>query len=667
MTSTSSQLQALQDLADTPTSEDLQHQEARLNDISTLTASLSSPLLETRPNKFKTFITSHLVETIALLATTSLTMIGASAWNTWSVYQTFKTTETKQFRLQVLSGNIVHFDEVLTMSSRMAASTGDLKWEKRYRQFEPDLDRAIKEVIQLSPTAKEDISKIDESNLKLIEFENRAFDLVRQGKKAEALNLLLGQTYDIQKQIYAKGIQTTLANIQNTTDAQLKKYEQDLLLAVGLAGGSFPLLLACWIAILFVVRAYINDRDRAQFGLLSSQASLATINQDLEARTQQLSRQEQVNALESTVLQEDVGHLLDIVSAVEEGDLTVEAEVSDRATGLVSDTLNRLIEELAKTMGVVLATSLQIDRSAEDLKQLAVTSAQQVAKQTQSVVQVQSLMTNVNEISQETAAQALQTNTAVQSAQAAVSQGQKEMVAMNQGIFALQEGTAQIVKRTQFLAEFVASAAQFTNDQKRVASLTRVLALNASMIAARASAQQDPEQFASVAKEFETIANQVNELAVQTNQSLVLLQQRTDRIQTVVSGVDEDIQEITGLVENFTVGVNRSRQVLNNIQAVTEQVAQAGEKVTLSSQAIASAAQTTLSTIDNIALVATETEQQSRFTQDKAEGMDRLSRILLEKVQFFRLPSNLHLDETIAKALSLTTEDDTEPDLVKTL
>jgi methyl-accepting chemotaxis protein PixJ len=644
---------------------DRQYPEASLNDLSELTTSPSSPLPEARPNKFRTLVTSRLVETIALLATASLITIGASAWNIWSVYQTFKTNEAKQFRLQELSGNIVHFDEVLTMSARMAASTGDLKWEKRYRQFEPDLDRSIKEVIQLSPTAKEDISKTDESNLKLVDFENRAFDLVRQGKREEALNLLLGTTYDIQKQIYAKGIQTTLVNLKNTTDIQLQQYEQNLLWAVAFAGVSVPFLLACWIAILLIIRAYINERNQAQSGLLSSQASLVAINQDLEARTQQLSRQEQVTALESSVLQEDVGHILDVVAAVEEGDLTVEAEVSDRATGLVADTLNRLIEELAKTMGVVLATSQQIDRSADDLKQLAASAAQQVELQTQSVVQAQALMSNVNEISQDTAEQALQSNTAIQAAQAAVSQGQQEIAAMNKGVVSLQEGAEQIVKRAQSLAEFVSSAAQFTNDQKRVASLTRVLALNASMIAARASAQQDPEQFASVAKEFETIANQVNELAVQTNQSLVLLQQRTDRIQTVVSGVDDDVQEITGLVADFTQGVERSRQVLNNIQAVTEQVAQTGAQVTQSSQAIAEAARNTLGKIDNIASVATQTEQQSRFTRDRAEGMDRLARVLLETVQFFRLPSNLQEDETVAKALSFSTDDDTEPDLVK--
>jgi twitching motility protein PilJ len=625
----------------------------------------SSQLQDNLPNRIQKIFRTRIIETIATTAGASVILVGISTANVWNVYSSFKTVIANQFVLQGLSNEIVYLDEVLTMSARMSASTGDLKWEERYNGFVPKLDKVIKDLEELAPQYKADAAKTADANTKLIDLETRSFALVRQGKKEAALELLLGKEYEGQKQIYAQGVNLALDKVKNSVASELQSYSNQLFWAVTLASISLVLLLIGWSIVLLIVRGYIQERERSLKTLLDSQTKLRSLNEEIKDRSQQIENQEQATQMESQTLQEDVGHILDVVSALEDGDLTVEAEVSDRATGLVSDTLNRLIEELARTMGVVLATSLQIDRSANDLKQLAVTAAQQVAQQTQSVVQVQALMTNVNELSQESAEQALQSNAAVQSAKAAVSQGQQEMVAMNQGIVALQEGTAQIVKRTQFLAEFVASAAQFTNDQKRVASLTRVLALNASMIAARASAQQDPEQFASVAKEFETIANQVNELAVQTNQSLVLLQQRTDRVQTVVSGVDNDIQEITGLVENFTAGVGRSRQVLDNIQAVTEKVAQVGAQVTQSNQAIATAARTTLSTIDNIAAVATETEQQTRFTRDKAEGMDRLARLLLEKVTFFRLPENIHEDETVAKALFLPAEDDTVPDLAK--
>ncbi|MBW4551801.1 MAG: hypothetical protein KME35_11930 [Aphanocapsa sp. GSE-SYN-MK-11-07L] len=359
------------------------------------------------------------------------------------------------------------------------------------------------------------------------------------------------------------------------------------------------------------------------------------IRQESEQRLQ-LAAQAQA---ENEVLQADVGHILDVVSAVEEGDLTVEAEVSDRATGLVADTLNRLIEELSRIMSTVIGTAQQVAGSADDLEQQASTVAQQVQRQTQSVAEVQHLMSNVNDLSQDTAEQTVIANTAVQQAQVAVAQGREGLGLMTHGITDLQDGAGQIVRRVQTLTDFVDLAAQFSKDQKRVAALTRVLALNASMIAARASGQQDPEQFASVAKEFATIAGQVNDLAVQTNRGLLLLQQRTDQIQTEVSGLNQDAEGIDTLVEQFTASVDQSRQAFENIKTATEQVAQVGQQVSQSSQAIAAAAQTTLVSIEDIAVVTRTTEGQSQFTQEQANLMGQLVQRLLNRVEFFQLPA----------------------------
>ncbi|MGL5871343.1 MAG: hypothetical protein ACRC2R_03060 [Xenococcaceae cyanobacterium] len=364
----------------------------------------------------------------------------------------------------------------------------------------------------------------------------------------------------------------------------------------------------------------------------------------LAIQTQEQLKQTSKEQQENEVMQYDIGHILDIVCAVEEGDLTVKAEVSDRATGLVADTLNRLIEELARIMSVVLSTAEQVTQGAEQLEKLAVSTTKQVEQQANSVMEVQSLMENVNKLSQDTAQQALWSDEAVKDAQSAIVQGQKEMSSMAENITVLQQGTEQIVRRTQNLTDFVTLAAQFTQDQKRVAALTRVLALNASTIATRASEQQDPEQFASVAREFATIATQVNDLAVQTNQSLVTLKQKTDQIQTVVSGVKGDIQEISGSVERFTTNVDSSRQVFDNIKTVTEKVSQIGQEVTKSSVAIATVAETTLEAIHSIATAAAENERSSRYTLEQTGSMDRLARTLYSRVSFFRISEQI-IDE----------------------
>jgi twitching motility protein PilJ len=581
------------------------------------------------------------VETITVSIAASLMLFGASTWNVWTIYRSFRTSVTNQFQIESLSGKIVHLDEVLTMSARMAASTGDLKWEKRYRQFEPDLDQAIKQTTQLAPqVVKAQSAQTDTANLKLVEFENRAFALVREGKRQEAFNLLLSQDYDAQKQIYAQGIENIVTNLKTETKTQLQSQSQRLLWAIVFACVSFPILLLGWLIVLSLVRTYIRERQLAQDALLESQTSLLKLNEQLETKAVQVLEQEQATKQENEVLQADVSQLLDVVSAVEEGNLTVQAIVSDRPTGLVADTLNRLIEELTQIMSIVLSSAQQVTQGAGELQQLAVATTVQAQQQTQSVSEVQALMVNFNHLSQDTAQQALVSDEAVQQAQVAIVQGQQEMVTMTQEIGILQQGTEQIVQRAQMLTNFVTLADQFSKDQKRVAALTRVLALNASMIATRASGQQDPEQFASVAREFEAIATQVNDLAEKTNQSLLQLQQRTDQIQTVVSGINQDVQDISNSVNQFTLSVDQSREIFNNIKTVTDRVAMVGQQVTQSSQAIATTAQLTLQSIQEIATVTAQTETHSHDTREQAGLMDQLAHNLLEKVRFFRLSEN---------------------------
>ena len=68
------------------------------------------------------------------------------------------------------------------MSARMAAATGDDKWGKRYRQYEPALDAAIKEAIRLAPGSysAEAAAQTDAVNVALVDMENQAFDLGRE-------------------------------------------------------------------------------------------------------------------------------------------------------------------------------------------------------------------------------------------------------------------------------------------------------------------------------------------------------------------------------------------------------------------------------------------------------------------------------------------------------
>ena len=373
--------------------------------------------------------------------------------------------------------------------------------------------------------------------------------------------------------------------------------------------------------------------------LKQSFVALEAANQELEQRVA-----ERTAALndQTRALQDEVERLLNIVSAVEEGNLTVAAEVSPSVTGLVADTFNRLIERFGQIMATVSGAADQVNQGAGQVEILAAAMANNARQQLDSVVQVEALVENINDLSQGNVQRVTDADKAMVETQRAVDQGQQEIATVTDDIGVLQQETQQIVGRAQTLTSYADLATQFVRDQKRIASLTRVLAMNASMLSTRASQQRDPAQFTAITREFETIAAQVNDLANQTNESLMVLQQRTEQIQTVVSGLNHDIDGISQRTDSLTAGINQSNQAFDQINAATRQVAQLSRQVTESSQAIAAATQTTLQSIQEISAIAAETSSRADRTKDQSQSMERLARTLRQNVAFFQLPASLH-------------------------
>jgi methyl-accepting chemotaxis protein PixJ len=365
---------------------------------------------------------------------------------------------------------------------------------------------------------------------------------------------------------------------------------------------------------------------------------IQTLLDNAQKSAAEIERQKEAVVQESEVLQSDVGHILDVVSAVEDGDLTVQADVNDRATGLVSDTLNRLVEQLGQVLSQVQVNSQQVSTRSSDLEELAKTVASNAASQAQEAQRVLSLTNQVQDSASSSAKEIDVTNQSLLNMTSTVEQGQSELNAMNQGISDLQQGTDRIVQQMKTLGEFVGLAEQFVQDQSQIASLTQVLALNATLVAARASEQKDPRKFMVVAREFEAIAGQVGNLAQQTNSGLEALQQRTSQINAVVSGVDAEVQGLGRLVNDFTKGVEQSSQVFSNVQTITGDVVQAGAAVTKSNQEIIAAAQATAQAMRDIAVLANRTAKLTQVSRVQSEQMGSLSNQLLKNVQFFRLP-----------------------------
>ena len=589
--------------------------------------------------QLKQLVRDNLVGTITATVAGSLLLTGVSTWNIWNIYNSFQSTVTKQVELQKLSGELIYQDEALTMTARLLVNTGDLQWETRYKQFNDKYDVSIKKFLAgITPDLRAEAGKTDASGTKLFALEDKAFKLVRAGNQAAAAQVLVGDDYTTQKKIYSDGNNAVLAKVDKSVQVELANYQQQLLISIVFAGATLPILLTSWILVLSAVRDYIRDRQTAQAEIEKSQQNLLNLNQVLELESQSRQQQEAIVRQERDTLQQDIGELLDVVCEIEAGDFTVSAQVNERATGLIGDVLNRLVEGLGLIFAQVSIEAQRVAENSDLQDRIAATVAQTTSAQTQSVGQVLALTETVRQSANDAATQLADTNHSLLSLQTAVTDGEMTIESLDRGIDVLQQGSDRIVQQMKALGEFVGLSDRFVDDQTDIATQTQILALNASLVAARAAEQRDPRQFEAVAREFESIAGQVSQLAQQTNAGLTSLEQRNTQIHRVVADVDGEVQRLGSLVNSFTQGVKQTRDVFATVQLVTGEAVTAGEIVSQTSQTIIDSSDATARSIAAIATLSAQIDTQSQTARSISSQMNALSAGLISNIQVFKLP-----------------------------
>jgi signal transduction histidine kinase len=210
------------------------------------------------------------------LAVLTLALIFEAGWIVKHQYDDLIGLVRTELRLQTLTGRVVHLDEVLTMSARMAAATGDLKWEARYRTFEPQLDSAINEAIALEPEAYNIASAAatDSANRALVQMENRAFAFVRGGEREKAKEILFSGEYEEQKTIYANGMKASNLAVELRTSAVLLKQQQRIRIVGAVALVVLIALIIVWARIVTLIRRYLQSTALARCALTEANEGL---------------------------------------------------------------------------------------------------------------------------------------------------------------------------------------------------------------------------------------------------------------------------------------------------------------------------------------------------------------------------------------------------------
>lgn len=214
------------------------------------------------------------IRTLSFAWLFTLIALVAFLWCAYDSYQRFAKSAQQNLRVQELRGRIIHLDEVLTMSARMSALTGDPAWESRYKQFEGELDATIREVLAGSLGA-ETTRQTEVANDALVRLEQRSFDLARQGKLSEAKALLFSTDYATQKATYSDGMDRLGRQLEQAARSAMETEHRRIY--IQLVGGFviIVLLVVGW----FVVVRVVNQG-------LTTQQKLDKIERDLDIARQ---------------------------------------------------------------------------------------------------------------------------------------------------------------------------------------------------------------------------------------------------------------------------------------------------------------------------------------------------------------------------------------------
>ncbi len=217
-------------------------------------------------------VSSFPIYSLVLVFVLTFTLFIYLLFYVWGTYMDFQDNG-KYFRLSELAKNISSLDDMLAMAAKMAADTGDLKWEKAYLNYEIELNDAITEAMMLEEefAIGKSFPKVDESNRRLRELGNRAFRLIRNGQPEDAYRLLTSDEYEANRKIFRAGTGQVSTMISSFVKEKCEDYHRESYITLIFAIISIPFLMLSWVSVSRLLRKYDTEREQFQEKLMESE------------------------------------------------------------------------------------------------------------------------------------------------------------------------------------------------------------------------------------------------------------------------------------------------------------------------------------------------------------------------------------------------------------
>jgi methyl-accepting chemotaxis protein len=354
-------------------------------------------------------------------------------------------------------------------------------------------------------------------------------------------------------------------------------------------------------------------------------ASLGTtVNTMVDQIVTNARQQEEQN----TALQTQIVRLLEEVSMVAEGDLTVEAEVNDSALGAVADSFNYMITELRQVIGRVNGATQQVSNSTDEIltttDNLSRSAEQQAARIADTSTAIEEMAVSIQQVSENAAISAQ----VARSARDAASNGSQAVTASVEGMVRIRQQVQETAKKIKRLGESSQEIGQAVQLIEEIARRTNRLALNAAIQAAMAGEH---------GKGFAVVAEEVRRLAERTTAATTQIAELVGAIQSETAGAVIAMEDGTREVVGGSRLADEAGRSLDSIDQIVGQLAELIEAISLAADQQARASAGIARAMSELSTATQGTAVGSQQAAASVASLATLADDLRESVATFRL------------------------------
>ena len=327
--------------------------------------------------------------------------------------------------------------------------------------------------------------------------------------------------------------------------------------------------------------------------------------------------------------QQAILRLLDELANLADGDLTVQATVTEDITGAIADSINYAIEALRELVATINDSSILVDAAAKQTEATArhlVRSSETQTKQASAASESASQMaTSIEEVS----GNAERCSDVARHSVDVAHKGGDAVRRTIDGMNTIRETIQETSKRIKRLGESSQEIGNIVELIEEIAEQTNILALNASIEASRAG---------EGSRGFAVVADEVQKLAERSSNA-------TKQIEVLVSTIQSDTNEAVVSMERSTTDVvggallaENAGAALDEIEQVSHQIASLVQNISTSARGQTEAATDITRNMQVLREISSKTTESTAATSGAITKLSELASQLRRTVSGFALP-----------------------------